>query len=123
MAAVPAFILRRLYVKGSLRNTQDGWCFSLCNTLGSGYAKRMYPLKIDGADVATESTSFEIDGKKNTFSGVNEQNTFALPLNRSIDININGEPLAPGSHKIIMSFEAPGFGRVTFDFADKLAVD
>ena len=38
MVTVPAFLLRRLYVKKSLRNTEDGFEFELRNRLGSGYA-------------------------------------------------------------------------------------
>ena len=39
MVTVPAFLLRRLYVKGSLRNSDEGVQFQLMNKLGTGYAK------------------------------------------------------------------------------------
>ena len=38
MISVPAFLLRRLYVKGSLRNAAGGFEFQMKNGLGSGYA-------------------------------------------------------------------------------------
>ena len=49
MVTVPGFLLRRLYVKQSLRNTEDGFEFQLRNRLGSGYAHKMWPLKLDAA--------------------------------------------------------------------------
>ena len=45
---VPAFLLRRLYVRGSLHNDGDGFAFQLKNSLGSGYAEQMLPLTVDG---------------------------------------------------------------------------
>ena len=45
---VPGFLLRRLYVKGSLAATEGGFEFQICNRLGSGYARRLLPLTLDG---------------------------------------------------------------------------
>jgi hypothetical protein len=97
MPGVPAFILGRLYVKGSLRNTLDGWRFTLRNTLGSGYAKGMVPLRLDEIDeIPMERTSFENDGLTVTFDQVNEDNTFGLDMNREIVITVDGEQLTAG---------------------------
>lgn len=121
MPAVPAFILRRLYVKGSLENVDAGWQFTLKNSLGSGYAKEMLPLTVDGDDVPLTETTFRLDGTEMSFDRVNDQNTFGLPMNRSIVISVAGDRLAPGSHKIGMHFVVPGFGKIGFDFTDEVA--
>ena len=47
MVSVPGFLLRKLYVKGSLKNTDTGFQFQLRNSLGSGYAHKMMPLQVD----------------------------------------------------------------------------
>lgn len=120
MAVVPAFILRRLYVKGSLRNTEGGFSFQLKNTLGSGYARAVGPLTVDGDDVALEDSFFAHEGRHVSFSEVDENNTFGLPLNRTIDISVRGRRLAPGAHKIGFSFAVPGFGKLGFDFTDEV---
>ena len=36
---VPGFLLKRVYSKGSLKNSENGFQFELKNSLGSGYAK------------------------------------------------------------------------------------
>lgn len=46
MVQVPPFLLRRLYVKGSLHNTPEGFQFQLKNTLGAGYAEAFQPRPI-----------------------------------------------------------------------------
>ena len=60
---VPPFLLRRLYVKGSLRATGDGFEFQLCNRLGSGYARKLPPLTLDGDELDQTATTFEVDGQ------------------------------------------------------------
>lgn len=123
MPGVPAFILRRLYMKGSLGNVESGWTFTLKNSLGSGYAKGMQPLKIDEQEVAMSSSSFHQDGKDITFDQVTEQTTFGLKMNRSIVITVNGPQLKLGAHKVWMGFIVPGFGKIGFDFTDEVKID
>jgi hypothetical protein len=52
MVAVPSFLLKRLYVKGSLKNTPEGFQFDLKNSLGSGYGNELLPLVVDGIELA-----------------------------------------------------------------------
>ena len=122
MPAVPAFILRRLYVKGSLANTATGWQFQLRNSLGSGYARQLLPLTLDDTELPLESAEFDLDGKVTGFHEVDESNTFGLPMNRVIVISVTGAQLRPGAHKIGMAFVVPGFGKIGFDFTDEVAV-
>ena len=118
MVTVPGFLLRRLYVKGSLKSTPDGFQFSLKNTLGSGYARKMRPLSLDGQELPMEGGFFETDGKTIAFAEVSEQQPFTLVLNKTIVIRVNGKPLEPGPHKIGMAFDVPGLGTLSFDFTD-----
>lgn len=120
MPGVPAFLLRRLYMKGSLENHESGWRFALKNSLGSGYARAMHPLTCDGAEVPMNHTTFSLDGRETLFSQVNDGNTFTLALNKEILISVRGERLSQGIHKIGMSFVVPGFGKIGFDFADEV---
>ncbi len=121
MPGVPAFILRRLYVKGSLHRREDGWGFELRNSLGSGYARQLLPLTIDGVEVPPGDSYFRLDGHDVAFPEVSETNTFALKMNRTILIYVKGDHPAPGTHKVGMAFVVPGFGRLAFDFSDDLA--
>lgn len=120
MPGVPAFILRRLYVKASLENFEGGWRFKLKNSLGSGYARVMVPLSLDGRDIPLADSSFEIDGRQTRFDQVDEKNTFTLAMNRDIVISVHGETLSSGVHKVWMGFVVPGFGKIGFDFTDEV---
>ncbi len=68
MVTVPGFLLRRLYVKCSLSNTADGFELELRNGLGSGYAHRMLPLSVDGAELPLADASFVLDGEETPFA-------------------------------------------------------
>ncbi len=121
MVTVPGFILRRLYVKGSLANTAGGFQFQLRNRLGSGYAHKVWPLTVDGNEVPAEDTLFELEGETTAFNQVTRERTFSLAMNRTITIAVTGFALEPGPRKIGIGFDVPGLGTLRFDFTDLVA--
>ena len=121
MVTVPGFLLRRLYVKQSLANTEDGFQFELMNRLGSGYSHKVLPLTVDGAEIPIDSAEFELEGKPTRFDQVTEQSTLTLAMNKAIVVRVTGTRLEPGAHKIGMGFDVPGLGTLRFDFTDIVA--
>ena len=121
MVTVPGFLLRRLYAKQSLANTEDGFQFELVNRLGSGYAHRVHPLTVDGAEVPIDSAEFDLEGASIRFDQVTEQRTLTLAMNKTIVVRVTGTVLEPGAHKIGMRFDVPGLGTLSFDFTDTVA--
>ena len=121
MITVPGFLLRRLYVKGSLRNTPSGFEFQLRNGLGSGYAHKLWPLTVDGEEVPADASFFALDDVVTRFDEVSRENTFTLALNRTINIRAESVALPPGARKIGMGFDVPGLGTLRFDFVDVVA--
>lgn len=117
MVTVPGFLLRRLYVKGSLKNTSEGFQFLLRNTLGSGYARKMQPLTVDGQALPMGESILQADGKVVSFPDVSEEQPFTLGLNKTITVQVRTW-LTPGPHKVSMGFDVPGLGTLSFDFTD-----
>jgi hypothetical protein len=118
---VPAFLLRRLYVKGSLQSTDQGFEFQIRNRLGSGYARRLLPLTLDGGDLDITATTFEIDGKRIAFDAVWQDVPFTLAMNKTTTIAYTGGALEAGPHQVGMRFEVAGLGELGFDFTDVAA--
>jgi hypothetical protein len=118
MITVPGFLLRKLYVKQSLKKTETGFEFELRNRLGSGYAYGMQPLKVDGAEVGPGSTVFVLEGHETVFSSVSRESTFTLAMNKTITVRAEGFEIEPGPRKIEMGFDVPGLGTLRFDFTD-----
>ena len=121
MITVPGFLLRRLYVKGSLRATPSGLEFALKNGLGSGYAHKLWPLKVDGTEVKAESAIFMLAGEETAFADVSKEKTFTLAMNRTIVIRADVPGFSSGPHKLEMGFDVPGLGTLSFDFTDTVA--
>ena len=118
MVSVPGFLLRRLYQRSSLKNSETGFEFQLLNSLGSGYALGMLPIVVDGEEVALSRAAFSLDGTLTPFESVSRDSTFTLAMNKTIVVRVEGVSLAPGTHTIGMGFEVPGLGVLRFDFTD-----
>ena len=120
MVTFPGFLLKRLYVKGSLSNSPEGVQFQLKNSLGSGYAKAMLPVSLDAKEYPMDKTFFNVEGTPVPFSSVSDDFHFSIPLNKVITIVVEGVSLAPGPHKIAMGFVVPGLGKLRFDVKDEI---
>ncbi len=121
MILVPSFLLKRLYVKGSLRNYEQGFQLELKNTLGSGYGNELLPLTLDGKELSKESSYFISDAEEISFSAVSKDKPFTLAMNKTLTILVKGVTLSEGPHKISMSFVAEGLGKLGFDVTDMVS--
>lgn len=117
---VPGFLLRRLYVKGSLRNADGGFAFDLKNSLGSGYAERVLPLTVDGEALPEAASRFILDGAVTAFAEVSAARPMTLAMNRAVTIAVEGRTLPPGKHKIGIGFVVSGMGTMQFDVTDAI---
>lgn len=118
MISVPSFLLKRLYVKGSLRNNAHGFQFEIENKLGSGYGTELKPLTLDGQTIPLEDSSFLRDSSEISFSEVSRDNPFTLPMNKRLIIQVRGVTITGGAHRIGMSFIAEGLGLLSFEISD-----
>ncbi len=116
---VPGFLLRRLYVKGSLRATETGFSFELHNSLGSGSVHEMRPLTLDRMPQNPDRTTIRrADGSEVAFSAISEKAPFALEMGRSLTVHVEGTKLTPGKHEIGFSFVVPVVGTLGFTVDD-----
>ena len=118
MISVPAFLLKRLYVKGSLRNIDHGFQFQLKNTLGSGYGKELMPLTLDGEEQPKENTYLLYEDGAVSFATVCDERPFTLPMNTTLTISVKGVTLSDGPHRIWLGFAVEGLGKLGFEFTD-----
>jgi hydroxymethylglutaryl-CoA reductase (NADPH) len=123
MITVPPFLLKRLYVKGSLRNNDQGFQFELKNTLGSGYGTELLPLILDGKELPGENSYFILDLEEVPFSNVSKDKPFTLAMNKTLKVLYRGETLSDGPHKIGFSFHAQGMGKLGFEVTDIVATE
>jgi hypothetical protein len=118
MITVPPFLLKRLYVKGSLRNNDQGFQFQLKNTLGSGYGTELLPIILDGKEIPKENSYFVLDSEEIPFSAVSKDRPFTLAMNRVTTILVKGITLSAEPHRLTFSFVAQGLGKLSFEVID-----
>ena len=115
---VPGFLLRRLYVKRSLRNVDGGFAFDLSNSLGSGYAEQVMPITVDGEELPLDVTTFTVDGERVRSSDVSPEHPLTLAMKKTVTVAVDGRTLDEGKHKIGIGFVVTGMGKLQFDVTD-----
>ena len=111
-------------MKGSLTATADGFTFQLQNKLGSGYAKRMLPLTLDGEPLDMAASTFEIDGQETVFDAVCGDRAVHTRDEQDDDHLLPRLGLSRRApHKVGMGFEVAGLGELGFDFTDETRRD
>jgi len=118
MVSVPSFLLKRLYVKGSLRNNDQGFQFELKNTLGSGYGTELLPLELDGREIPVECSFYRVDSEVIPFTSVSREKPFTLPMNKALTVLVRGVTLTDIPHKLKIGFVAEGIGKLSFEVID-----
>ena len=118
MIIVPPFLVKRLYVEGSLRNNEQGFQFELKNTLGSGYGTELMPLMLDGNELPKENTYFGLDSEEIPFSAISNERPLTMAMNKVITILVKGTTLTEEPHQLGFNFVAQGLGKLSFEVTD-----
>jgi alpha-galactosidase len=121
MVAIPSFVLRRLYVKGSLRNTAQGCSFALKNTVDRGTVTQLGDVEVDGTAYPPDRLRIHTP-EGAIFSGdeITAGSPLTLPQSVGIRLQISGVALSPGRHKLRLRFQTQEMGELAFDVSDEL---
>ncbi|MFW9799167.1 MAG: DUF6379 domain-containing protein [Candidatus Thorarchaeota archaeon] len=117
---IPASILKRLYVKNSLANLDDGFSFKIKNSLSNGTATSMEPVKVDGKEYPLEGIVIRSQDGEVKAAEVNESNAFIIKVGIEVEIHVKADPLPEGPHTIGISFETKEIGEITFEVDDEI---
>ncbi len=117
---IPTFLLRKLYVKGSLENVEDGFQFKIKNSLSPGTAVAIEPIRVDDKEYPLENTLVMSDGNEVPAGNVTETNAFPIKVGVEITIKVKADPLPTGEHKIDISIMTKEAGKLAFDVKDTI---
>jgi len=105
-----------LYVKGSLRNIDEGFELEVRNLVNSGEATGISALSVDGTGRPLAGVTIELEGKIHAADELGWQSSLFIPFGARLTVYVPG-PLAPGDHKVTLAFDSP-YGEVHIPFAD-----
>lgn len=118
MAALPSFILKRLYRKGSLRNAGDGFEFALHNSIGSGTVIEVAGLEVDGVVRPPGEIRLRLaDGSTRSAAEVSAQLPLALSAGTAIWFGASGA-LSVGRHSLKLALGTREMGSMEIPVTD-----
>ena len=121
MSAIPAFILKKLYVYGSLVNTTEGCQLQIMNTLAPGTITGVGAVTIDGTVYPQKDISLARGAERVPAASASTAHPLAFDLNVVITLSVTGVTLTAGEHRVSLDVATREVGRLKFDIIDKVA--
>jgi hypothetical protein len=119
MPVIPAFLLKQLYVKGSLEVVDGNTHFKLRNNLASATIDGL-SLAIDGNQVAPQTICVTIRGAETPLTDVSPERPLHFPFDAEALCEVRGLELAKGKHLLSISPQTREIGSVTIDVEDEV---
>jgi hypothetical protein len=117
---VPEFLLRALYVKGSLTNNEAGFEFQMKNELGPARIVGARPLQLDRRPIPLDKCLFIHGDDRATFAEVSPQNSVLMRKGEAITVHVRDVSLQRGRHTLGIHVEVKDMGTVSFSVNDQV---
>jgi hypothetical protein len=119
LAKIPEFLLKALYVKGSLQNTDTGFQFQMKNDLGPARIVGARPLQLDRKPIPLDQCHFEHGGQSASFTDVDAENSVLMHKGEAVTVHVQGHRLRPGRRTLAISVVVKDMGDVSFTVTDQ----
>ncbi len=121
MRFVPKALLKRLYNRSSLRNTDSGVRYSIKNRLSPAQLEAVEQIRLDGQAVPTDRVRLSLDGNREfAASEIQAGEALDFPMGTLMVLDLSIEALDEGEHEIELTFRASPFGKLTLSVSDQL---
>ena len=119
MSIIPEFLMKRVYKKGSLKQTEEGVCFDLKNVLGPGFISGFTCVKINDSTFEADKVKFVTQGTEIDAESVSEENPIGFRLGQEGTLILKGAKcLKEGINQIIIELMNPEAGKVRLSLSD-----
>lgn len=113
MAGISPYMLKRLYVEGSLKNVDGGFQFALKNTIDSGTLMGLAQLQVDDRDIDMEQILVGKETPDQKASEITYRQPIYFHYGQTLFVMVKGETLAAGTHKINLVVNTAEIGRLS----------
>jgi alpha-galactosidase len=119
MSKIPGFILKRLYVKGSLRHTPAGCQFVLRNDVGPGTIIGVRACEVDGAAYPVAAlTLLDSAGRPYPAAAITPAAPLQVLPEISFTVRLAGALLQPGKHTLRVRLATQEMGEIDIPVTD-----
>jgi len=120
MVVIPTFILKRVYIPGSLKNYDDGFQMSLRNVLAPGTITGIGPITVDGADYDSKVITVQTQEGSRAADQINGANPLRFNINTTATLAVQGPQLASGAHDITIVIMTQEAGELKIQVSDTI---
>lgn len=117
---VPSFMLKKLYVKNSLENTDDGFRFVLKNTLMDATIISPVTLFLDSKLIPPETITIAAAGASWPSNDISGSNPAPMKVDMEVTIGVKGTPLKPGEHSLEIAATTKEYNDIKFAVTDSV---
>jgi len=119
---VPGFLVRQLYVSGSLANHTGGFSLQARNSIGDGWLDGIGAIRVDGQEIALADISATREGDPATYRAVDVTAETPVVFRRGdvVTFWISGWALDPGDHQLEVELHERQLGTLTLGFTERL---
>lgn len=132
MPSIPQALLSKLYVSGSLSNTENGFEFDLRNHLGPSILTGVGPLQVDGQEVDPKSVQVRMErpaGKRGrqpeplirSAKTIDPAKAVRFDLDTTLRVIVTGRWLAAGEHRCILQLQTREVGTLVVEITGEVA--
>lgn len=118
---IPAFVLRKLYVKGSLRADGVAMRFTLRNGMATASLTQLKSLRVDNRDVPAARVRVRLGGREVDLQHVSAEAPLVFGRGEDAEVRVDG-PVAPGKAHVKLVAQSAEFGELVIEFEDDVAV-
>jgi hypothetical protein len=121
MPAIPPFILRKLYVKGSLRPEDGGFSLCLNNVIAPGTITGIAGLTLDGTSVDLSRVEVTAPaGNVRLAAEISSQDPLEFPIGSEVRLMVGGHQLAAGAVQLAIRVVVKDVGPLQIPISDTL---
>jgi hypothetical protein len=120
MTVIPNFIVKRLYVTGSLRHVPEGVAFDINNLVGPGILTRIGGIKLGEISYAPDAILLRQDDTLIPAHEISESNPMVFPMHQIVTCIMQGQPVEPGTYTITLDLLSKEAGKIVISIQDTL---
>jgi len=118
---IPSFLARKLYLKGSLRNSVHGFRWEMRNIYAPTTLWEVVSLEIDGRACPLERVILHPpDGVAIRATEVSRHSPLRFDLGAEVTVQVEGNRLPVGAHKIVLRLRTKEIEEIEFSLEDSI---
>jgi len=118
---IPSFLLAKLYVKGSLKNTDNGFEFSLKNIIDSTMLIGIGPISVSEKNYEGEAITMTVADRSINGAELSRSNSVPVRMGVPLKVTVAGDKLTSGAQKVTVAATTSDIGKIKFDISDNVA--